>query len=142
MENTRIAFYRKWHGVPLEDWGWVVSPEYRGFQRAFKNLFKKIADDLGGEVVNFIASHYDEDVFIRRGDKYVNILHRNQLFNRSTPWLKSWCIRTAASATDYHGGTNNWVDYVSLVNEIDRLLGGNGKIEDTNKFPHTMWLTY
>ena len=36
---------------------------------------------------------------------------------------------------DYHGGPNNYSDWADLANNIDRLLGGKGDVEDTDVFP-------
>lgn len=135
MERARIDFYRKWHGKPLEDWGGVRSNEYKGFERAFKRILKKMAEDMGATLVWFHPMHYDESAMFQRGDRFVYLSHSNNLFKRSTPVLHHILIRTAEHAKDYHGGPNNYSDWADLANNIDRLLGGKGDIEDTDVFP-------
>lgn len=135
MENARINFYRKWHGTPLDDWLTVRSDEYKGFERAFKRMLTSIAKDLGATLVWFNPMHYDESAMFERDGKYVYLLHSNNLSRRSTPVLHHMLIRTAQHEKDYHGGPNNYADWAYLTNEIDRLLGGKGDIEDIDLFP-------
>ena len=135
MERARIDFYRKWHGTPLEDWGSVRSNEYKDFERAFKRILMKMAEDMGATLVWFHPMHYDESAMFERNGKYVYLSHSNNLFNRSTPDLHHILIRTAEHEKDYHGGPNNYSDWADLANNIDRLLGGKGDVEDTDVFP-------
>lgn len=135
MEKARIEFYRKWHGVQLEDWGGFRSDEYKGFERAFKRILTTIAKDLGAKLVWFTPMHYDESAMFERDGKYVYLLHSNNLTNRSMPVLHHILIRTAKHEKDYTGGSNNYSDWAYLTNEIDSLLGGKGEIENIDLFP-------
>ena len=135
MENARIAFFRKWHGVQLEDCGGYVSKEYNAFQNAFKRVITKMAEDMGARVVTFHKMHYDESAMIERNGKFVYISHSNNLSNRSTPVLHRILIRTARHAEDWTGGANNYANWSQLANEIDRLLGGKGNIENEDLYP-------
>ena len=135
MERTRIEFYRKWHGKPLEDWGGYRSDEYKGFERAFKRILKKMAEDMGATLVWFTPMHYDESAMFERNGKFVYLSHSNDLYNRSTPVLRRILIRTAEHAKDFRGGSNNYSDWANLANNIDKLLGGKGDIEDINLYP-------
>ena len=135
MEQKRIDFYRKWHGKTLEDWGSVVSKEYNSFQNAFKRILTTIADDLGAKLVWYHKMHYDESAMFERDGKYVYLSHSNRLFDRSTPWLHGILIRDAKHEKDYTGGANDFVNWAYLTNEIDRLFGGDGHIEDIDLFP-------
>lgn len=135
MENARINFFRKWHGVQLEDWGGYRSDEYKGFERAFKRMLTSIAKDLGAKLVWFTPMHYDESAMFERNGKFVYLCHSNYISNRSTPVLHRILVRTAKHEKDYHGGPNNYPTWSQLTNEIDRLLGGNGEIENEDAFP-------
>ena len=135
MERTRIDFYRKWHGVPLDDWGGIRSDEYKGFERAFKRILKTIATDLGATLVWFHPMHYDESAMFERNGKYCYLNHSNNLSNRSTPNLHHILVRTAEDEKGYHGGHNCYADWAHLTNEIDRLLGGKGDVENEDLFP-------
>ena len=100
MENTRINFYRKWNNVCLEDYGGYVSPDYHKYQMALKRCLKKMAQDMGANLVWFTDGHYFESAMIERGGKYVYISPVNNLSLRSAPSLKRILIRTAEHAKD------------------------------------------
>lgn len=135
MEKARIDFFRKWHGVQLEDWGGCRSDEYKAFERAFKRMLTTIAKDLGATLVWFNPMHYDESAMFERDGKYVYLNHANNLSNRSRPVLHRILVRTAEYEKDFHGGPNNYPNWSQLTNEIDRLLGGKGEIENEDAFP-------
>lgn len=134
MESTRINFYKKWHGCQLEDGGCVRSQEYVVFQRAFKRLLNNIAKELGATLVSFTAGHYYESAMFERNGRYA-YLNREGGFSRSTPVLHRILVRTAEHEKDYRGGSNNYPNWSQLTNEIDRLLGGKGEIENEDAFP-------
>ena len=142
MERKRIDFYRKWNGKPLEDWGSVVSKDYASFQRCFGNILKHIATELGATLCWYSKGHYDETAMFERDGKFVYLSHFNDLYNRATPRLRSFLIRSAQHAKDYTGGCNEYANWPQLVNEMDRILGGDGKIEDVDKFPLKWSLSY
>lgn len=135
MESTRITFFRKWHGVTLEDWGSVISKEYNDFQNAQGRLFRKIAKEIGAKLVSYHKMHYDESAMFERNGKFVYIYRTNNLSNRSRPVFHHILIRTARHAEDWTGGPNDYVNWSGLVNKLDKMLGGDGNIEDENKFP-------
>lgn len=135
METARINFFRKWHGVTLEDWGISVSKEYNAFQNAFKRLLTKMAEEMGAKVVHYHKMHYDESAMIERDGKYAYILHSNNLTNRSRPVLHHILIRTARHSEDWTGGSNEYVNWSQLANKLDELLGGKGQVEDEDKYP-------
>lgn len=138
MEKQRIQFYNKWNGRPLQDDGSTVSKAYRGFQRAFKNALADMAADLGARLAWFDSGHYDESAMFERGGKFVYLNHTNNVFRRSVPSFDSTLVRTAQHEKDYRGGTNMFVRWPYLTNEIDRLLGGRGEVEDLDLFPFEM----
>ena len=135
MEKTRIDFYRKWHGKPLEDWGSVVSKDYNASQNAFKRVLTKMAEEMGAKLIHYSKMHYDESAMFERDGKFVYILHSNRLFNRSTPVLHHILIRVARHATDWTGCRNEYVDWSHLANKLDEMLGGTGEVEDEDLFP-------
>lgn len=138
MERQRIDFYKKWNGKRLEDDGVTVSRQYRGFQTAFKNILEGIAKDLGARLVWFSKGHYDETAMFERGGRFAYLSHSNNIYGRSTPSFNSILVRTASHEKDYTGGPNNFVRWIYLTNEIDRLLGGRGDVEDLDLYPDNM----
>ena len=135
MESTRIAFFRKWHGVTLEDWGISVSKEYNAFQNAFKRLLTKMAEEMGAKLISYGKMHYDEDAMFERDGKFVYISHCNNWACRSKPVLHHILIREAAHAEDWTGGPNDYVNWSQLANKLDWYLGGDGKVENEDLFP-------
>lgn len=127
------AFIKKWNGRTLQDDGCRVSKEFHSFQIAFMNAMRKIADSLGGEVVNPHYGHYDMSGFIRRGDRYVYFSYSNALNyggrnfaalteNYSRGCLPPMLIRTAAHDHDWTGGANNNTCFDGCEELIDKLL--------------------
>ena len=130
------AFIKKWHGRTLQDDGAWVSKEFKSFQTAFGNAMKKIADSLGGEVVNYSKGHYDMSGFIKRGDKFVYFSYDNSIGNGGRShvnlkfcdgwfcdgWHSPLLIRTAKHERDYTGGRNNYESFEHCEELIDKLL--------------------
>lgn len=118
-------FIKKYHNRVLEDWGSVVSPEFKTFQGAFKRYMSKVAESIGATLVEFSKGHYDVSGFIRRGEKYVYFSYSNFCGSRThvdlfgnTPFM----CRTAKDSKDYRGGSNNWVSVAECAYRIDYLL--------------------
>ena len=125
------SFIKKWHGRVCEDWGCVVSKEFKSFQVAFFNALRKIAKENGWEVVKPIYGHYDMSCFIKKGEKYVFVDYSNSLnTGRNVVCLKGevrgcnapMLIRTAKSDKDYTGGYNNFCQFDKCEEKIKELL--------------------
>ena len=125
------SFIKKWNGRTLQDDGCYVSKEYKSFQTAFINAMKKIAAELGGEVVNASKGHYDVSGFIRVGDSYIYFSYDTSLcdggrthiiLKPNNCWLEPLLIRTAKSDRDYTGGCNNYAPFSQCEQLIRRLL--------------------
>ena len=125
-------FFKKWNGKQLEDWGGVVSPEYRSFQRSLGLFMDSIAKEMGAEVTRKSNMHYDESYFVRKGENCVYVSHSNHLWNRTKIKLEddAFLVRTAKSENDFHGGDNNYTDIWGLSNLIWKLLGESGVFEN------------
>lgn len=120
-------FIKKWDKKELEDWGTTVSKEFGSFQTAFKNIMKKIAESCNAELVKYSKGHYDMSGFIKRDDKYVYFNYSNYQDRATVNLTKkgfgcAMYFRTAASDTDYHGGSNNNVPFSECEETIERLL--------------------
>lgn len=121
------SFIRKWNGRTLDDAGSHVSKEFHSFQVAFMNAMRKIAESLGGEVINPSYGHYDMSGFIKRGDRYVYFSYDNGcgVGGRTHVVLKGdgpLLLRTAAHGRDYRGGTNNYEPFETCEEVISKLL--------------------
>lgn len=132
MAANILPFVRKWNGRTLEDAGCYVSKDYKSFQTAFINAMKKIAEDLGGEVVGANKGHYDISGFIQVGEKFIYFNYDTSLCpggrthiwlkDTSSCWMQPLLIRTAKHAKDYTGGCNNYASFVDCQQLIERLL--------------------
>ena len=142
MEKERSEFWRKWHGRRLGDDGIAVSRSYRGYQTAWVNLLKEMCSRMGARLCWAVKGHYDETAMVERGGKYVYIHSVGNVFDRSTPNLKTTLIRTARHERDYTGGSNDFVAWAYLANAVDRLLGGDGAVEDIDLYPVDIMIQY
>lgn len=117
-------FYNKYNHAFLEDAGCYVSEEYKQFQKDLYKEMKKIAKNIGAEVVSKNNGHYCESYFFKRDNHYV-YLHHEALGYRTEIDLDNYndfYMRTAANEKDFRGGANHTTCYEHFVNDIDRLL--------------------
>ena len=124
-------FIRKWNERTLQDDGSRVSKEFHSFQVSFFNIMRKIARNLGGELVNNSYGHYDMSGFIKRGDRYVYFSYSNGVgkggrshvvLKNNYHWIAPMLCRTAANEKDYRGGTNNDCYFENCEELIEKLL--------------------
>ena len=124
-------FIRKWNERTLQDDGSRVSKEFHSFQVSFFNIMRKIARNLGGELVNNSYGHYDMSGFIKRGDRYVYFSYSNGIgkggrnhvvLKNNYNWIAPMLCRTAANEKDYRGGTNNDCYFENCEELIEKLL--------------------
>jgi hypothetical protein len=125
------AFIRKWNGRTLQDDGACVSKEFHSFQVAFMNAMRKIANSLGGELVNYSYGHYYMSGFIKRGNNFVYFNYDNGIgqggrthvnLKDKSGWNSPLLLRTARDEKDYHGGYNNYESFECCEKTIDHLL--------------------
>ncbi len=120
-------FIKTWDGRRLEDWGCVVSKEFKQFQSAFKREVKRLAEERGANLVGYSNGHYDMCGFVERNGKYVYFsygsLDRTKVsLTPNGNWHSAFLMRTAKSAKDYHGGTNNHVAFSQFQEIMERLF--------------------
>ena len=125
MKTTIDNFYNKWNGVACEDWGSVVSPDYKQYQQSFFRAMKTICKDLGATIVNKTYGHYFESVMIERNGHYAYISQEHYIGGRAVVDLTSrnrFLIRTAAHASDWKGGSNDFVEWKNIAKKLDETL--------------------
>ena len=120
-------FIKTWDGRRLEDWGCVVSKEFKQFQSAFKREVKRLAEEKGANLVGYSNGHYDMCGFVEQNGKYVYFsygsLDRTKVsLTPNGNWHSAFLMRTAKSAKDYHGGTNNHVAFSQFQEIMERLF--------------------
>jgi hypothetical protein len=128
MKTTIQNFYNKWNKVDCEDWLGCVSPTYHEYQKAFFRAMKAICKDLGATIVNKTYGHYFESVMIERNGHYVYIHQEHHIGGRAVVDLTDrnrFLIRTAAHASDWRGGSNDYVEWKSIDKKLDEYLKKN-----------------
>ena len=104
----------------IEDYGAYTSPDYKTFERKYKNCIKKIAQENDGELVKFSPNHYEFSCFVKRNGKFVYISISDVRYWHNE-WYNHILIRTAQSDKDFHGGTNWYCSLDELGNKIVSL---------------------
>ena len=104
----------------IEDYGSVVSPEYKSFQTKYKNYLKALAKEHNGELVKFNPNHYEFSCFIKRNDKYVYISISDVRYFKNQ-WYSNILIRTAQHEKDYSGGRNCYARLEELGSMIEDM---------------------
>ena len=122
------SFINKYHGKNLEDWGPVMSEQFKKFQTSFFNTMRKIAKSMDAELVNPIRGHYYISGFIKKVDKYVYFNYSN-FTNRAVAnlkgdigWNSPMLVRLADSDHDYTGHENHHTTFEKCDSIIFKLL--------------------
>lgn len=115
LQNLKKYLYKS-----IEDYGGVTSPDYKEFEKTYKNYLKEMVNDIGGELVNFSPNHYEFSCFIKRNGKfaYMSISDVRYWHNE---WHNHILVRTASNETDYKGGSNNYTNLDNLGYKILEL---------------------
>lgn len=101
----------------IEDYGSVVSPQYKTFQTKYRNYIKALAKAHNGELVKFNPSHYEFSCFVKRNGKYVYIAISDVRYFKNQ-WYSHILIRTAQNEKDYKGGSN----YYTRLEELGEMI--------------------
>ena len=106
----------------IEDWGSVVSDDYKSFQTKYKNFLKKLCKENGYELASFLPGHYEFSCFVKNNDKFVYISISDVRYFK-TSWFNLILIRTAQNEKDYTGGYNQYTSLPCLETKIKNMLG-------------------
>jgi len=120
------GFLRKYHGHKLEDWGSILSDDFKAFARAFRSYLKSEGKENGFSVENFTTGHYDVSAFLKFEDQgYVYMSYGNRFSPIdvfSTSFLGGGVlIRTAKNARDYTGGPNHYTSLAEIGSAAKKL---------------------
>ena len=90
----------------IEDYGGIVSNDFKKFCREFKTDFKKELAKIGGTNYKQNNGHYYISAFFTYKDKcyYISLSDCRYFSNDSL------LIRECKDYKDYTGGTNNYID--------------------------------
>lgn len=116
-------FYKKYNNHQMEDWGSVMSEEYKVFQRNQKSVIKGICEEIGANLVRCLNGHYFESYSVEKDGKYVyiceNMLDR---CNKNFDLFSAYLIRTQINPDDHTGGPNHYTSLFELKKSIKFLL--------------------
>lgn len=116
-------FYKKYNNHQMEDWGSVLSKEYKVFQRNQKSVIEGICDEIGANLVRCTNGHYFESYSIEKDGKYVYILEENlNRCNKSLDLFNAYIIRTQINPNDTTGGPNHYSSLFALKESLKFLL--------------------
>lgn len=97
----------------IEDWGGVISDEFKDFARLYKNMLNRMCKKNGWKLVNFNRGHYYCSWFIKNGEKFIYCSF-SDVRHFAREWYKNILYRSAKSDSDYTGGSNWYSDIESL----------------------------
>lgn len=116
---------KEYDGRGIEDDCSYTSKEFISFAKKFKNAVKRTFPEYSVE--NYSVGHYDLSGFLNRNGNYI-------YFHFSVPrgeypmhlvepngFMDMMYVRTAASAKDYHGGTNNHCPVAKMRETVESL---------------------
>lgn len=121
-----INFTKKWNGVPVEDYGCVMSKQAKSFATSFRNMVKKNVPD--GCTVKIQAGHYFVSGFVTSPEgKTVYVSY--SIPRMETPVdcyandpMFGVLIRYAKDDNDFTGGQNHFCSLNDLPNAITAML--------------------
>lgn len=116
--NKNAKGIQQWSGYNFESSSGLTE-EFAQFAKDFKKYIKDNIPTNGAELVAFNRGHFCCSGFIKRGEKFVYFSIGDVRGNDS--W-KNFLIRTAKSATDYTGGSNDWTSIENFKHNVDKLL--------------------
>lgn len=116
---TAIDAFKNWEFSS----GSTTGDDFKVFARLFRNYIKKQLP-MGSELVDFSRGHYDLSGFIRKNDKFVYFSISDVRYFPNA-WCEEILIRTATSAKDYTGGSNNYTTLQKFRENVHELLNSN-----------------
>lgn len=128
-------FIKTWDGRRLEDWGSVVSKEFKSFQQAMKREVKRLAEEEGVSLAYWSNGHYDMTGVLERDGLFVyfsysNLDRTNVVLTPKGGWHNCVLMRTMKHAKDWTGGSNNNIEFSQFTETMKRLFREQEAIRD------------
>lgn len=115
-------FINKWYGKRIDDWGSETSPEYKQFEKEYKNILREIGKEIDFELYSFSNNHYDFSAVMKSNKTnsfyYVSI---SDVRAWNTEWADSVLYRTMKHDKDWTGGQNCYSKLQELGNNLNLL---------------------
>lgn len=105
----------------IEDFGGIISPDFKSFARKWKNFLKVVCESNRWELAKFNVGHYYCSWFIKNGEKYIYCSFGDVRYF-SKDWYNSILFRTAKHDRDYTGGRNWSTPLESLESSLKKMF--------------------
>lgn len=106
----------------IEDWGGVISDEFKDFARLYKNMLKRMCKRNGWQLVNFNRGHYYCSWFIKKDEDKFIYMSFSDVRHFAREWYKIILYRTAKHERDYTGGSNWYTDLENMERDLQRMF--------------------
>ena len=119
MKDYISKFIDKWKDVEIEDYCGDVSPQYREFQKGYKQIINQICLMNNFNLCSFNGMHYcfSAVLYNRQSDKYIYISIPDVRFFKNK-WCSHILYRSMENETDYRGGENHYTDLLHLEKNL------------------------
>lgn len=117
-------FLEKWYGKEIEDWGGIVSDEYKQFEKEYKAVLKEFTNF---EIEKFNKNHYEFSAVLKsklNGRFYYVSISDVRYFKNE--WADDILVRTMAHEKDWTGGTNERSNLKNLEHKLNNLVERGG----------------
>lgn len=113
---------KQWKDKPIEDYGSVVSPDFKKFAREVKKEVKAMAAEDGLELYNFSVGHYYiSGVLKDKGtNKFAYFNTSDVRYNNS--WYDHILVRNMKHEKDWTGEQNNYTSFDKLGAMSKKLI--------------------
>ena len=122
----RDRFLSEYHRTILEDWGCVVSDDFKSFARKFKNYLKRQLAPYNINIAAYHVGHYDISGFVEKNEKYIyfsyNIPRGCSINVNASDARYGVLFRTANDTKDFRGGQNYFTSIENAATDIATLF--------------------
>lgn len=112
-------FLRKYYNKDIEDYGGVVSPEYKQFAKDYKNILRGIVKKINFNLYKFNNNHYTFSAILQDIDGKFYYISISDVRYFKNEWADNILYRTMKHDKDWTGGSNH---YTTLSELKDNLL--------------------
>ena len=104
----------------IEDYGGYTSPDYKTFERKYRNFLRNVCKHNAYELTWFHGNHYCFSAMINSGNKYIYLSISDVRYWKNA-WYNNILIRYALHDKDY-GGAHSRNEYTDLKNLESKLI--------------------
>lgn len=109
----------KYNGI--EDYGSVISPDFKDFSRLYRNHIRRMCKKNGWELVKFNTGHYYCSWYIKNGENYI-YMSFSDVRHFSKSWYNIILYRTAKNDHDSGGGSNWYTDLDNMEEHLKKMF--------------------